>query len=110
MAHRQDFLCLRQNNRSVTEYNAEFDRLARFCPELVAEDSSRMQQFIQGLDGHLQVRLAGLGYTSYLETLDRALMIESAQQRAFPDRKRKQTSQTSGQIMVLLGLWGSLRS
>ena len=87
MARRQDFLSLRQNNRTVTEYNAEFDRLARFCPELVVEDSSRMQQFIQGLDGHLQLRLVGLGIISYAEMLDRALIIESAQQRVFPDRK-----------------------
>ncbi|XP_042406851.1 lysine-rich arabinogalactan protein 19-like [Zingiber officinale] len=86
------------NNRSVTEYNAEFNRLARFCPELIAEGSSRMLQFIQGLDGHLQVKLVSFGSSSYLETLDRALMIESAQQRVFPDRKRKQTGQTSRQI------------
>ncbi|XP_042421780.1 uncharacterized protein LOC122009620 [Zingiber officinale] len=75
---RQDFLNLRQNNCTVTEYNAKFNRLVRFCPELVAEDRSRMLQFILGLDGHLQVKLAGFGSSSYLETLDRALMIELA--------------------------------
>ncbi|XP_042467383.1 proline-rich protein 12-like [Zingiber officinale] len=66
--------------------------------ELVAEDRSRMLQFIQGLDGHLQVQLASFGSSSYLETLDRTLMIESAQHRAFLDRKRKQMGPTSGQI------------
>ena len=80
------------------EYNAEFNRLARFCPELVADDRSRMLQFVQGLDGHLQVKIAGLGITSYTEALDRALMIESAHQRVKVDKKRKQTERTSGQI------------
>ncbi|XP_042460205.1 leucine-rich repeat extensin-like protein 2 [Zingiber officinale] len=63
--------------------------LAESMKKLVAEDSSRMHQFIQGLDGHLQVKLADFGSPSYIETLDRALMIESAQQRAYPDKKRK---------------------
>ncbi|XP_042401755.1 pinin-like isoform X2 [Zingiber officinale] len=97
MTCRQDFLSLRQNNRTVTEYNAEFNRLARFCPELVVEDRSRMLQFVQGLDGHLQVNIAGFGNLSYIETLDRVLMIEAAQQRVNADKKKKQTDRTSGQ-------------
>ncbi|XP_074576599.1 uncharacterized protein LOC141833108 [Curcuma longa] len=92
MTLRQEFQSLRQRGRSVMEYNAEFNRLARCCPELVAEDRSRMLQFMQGLDGHLQVRLAGLGISSYREVLDRALLIESAQQRAFGDRKKQKKS------------------
>ncbi|XP_074563063.1 uncharacterized protein LOC141819710 [Curcuma longa] len=92
MTLRQDFQSLRQRGRSVMEYNAEFNRLARCCPELVAEDRSRMLQFTQGLDGHLQVRLAGLGISSYQEVLDRALMIESAHQRAFGDKKKQKKS------------------
>ncbi|XP_042386494.1 CASP-like protein 4A1 [Zingiber officinale] len=98
MTHRQDFLSLRQNNCTVTEYNAEFNRLARLCPELVAEDRCRMLQFVQGLDGHLQVKIASFRNLSYIEALDKTLMIESAHQRVYPDKKQKQTDWTSGQI------------
>ncbi|XP_042441323.1 proline-rich receptor-like protein kinase PERK2 [Zingiber officinale] len=72
--------------------------LAESMKKLVAEDSFRMQQFIQELDGHLQVKLAGFGNSSYIETLDRALMIESAHQRAYLDKKKKQTNRTLGKI------------
>ncbi|XP_042472528.1 synaptic defective enhancer 1-like [Zingiber officinale] len=84
------------NNHIVTEDNAEFNRLARFCPELVTEDRSRMLQFVQRLDGHLQVKIASFGNSSYIEALDRALMIEAAQQTENANKKRKQTDQTSG--------------
>ncbi|XP_074557053.1 uncharacterized protein LOC141813046 [Curcuma longa] len=98
MTRRQEFQSLQQKGRTVMEYNAEFNRLARFCPELVAEDRSRMLQFVQGLDGNLQVKIAGFGISSYREALDRALLIESAQQRAFGDRKRsKSSAQSSAQ-------------
>ncbi|XP_074572635.1 uncharacterized protein LOC141829120 [Curcuma longa] len=98
MTRRQEFQSLQQKGRTVMEYNADFSRLARFCPELVAEDRSRMLQFVQGLDGHLQVKIAGFGLSSYREALDRALLIESAQQRAFGDRKKsKQQAQSSAQ-------------
>ncbi|XP_042387772.1 uncharacterized protein Rv2082-like [Zingiber officinale] len=65
--------------------------------ELVAEDRYRMLQFVQGLDGHIQVKIAGFGNSSYIEALDRALMIESTQQRANMDKDRKQTDRISGQ-------------
>ncbi|XP_042456918.1 proline-rich protein 36-like [Zingiber officinale] len=50
-----------------------------------------------GLDGHIQVKIAGFGNSSYTEALDRALMIEAAQQKVNADKKRKQTDRTSGQ-------------
>ena len=57
-----------------------------------------MLQFVQGLDGHLQVKIVGFGSSSYTEALDRALMIESAHQRVNAYKKRKQIDRTSGQI------------
>ncbi|XP_042460181.1 proline-rich protein 36-like [Zingiber officinale] len=53
--------------------------------------------FVQGLDRHLQVKIADFGNSSYIEALDRTLMIEAAQQRANTDKKRKQIDWTSGQ-------------
>ncbi|XP_042420308.1 cone-rod homeobox protein-like [Zingiber officinale] len=42
-------------------------------------------------------KIVGFDNSSYIEALDRTLIIEAAQQRANADKKKKQTDQTSGQ-------------
>ncbi|XP_042408598.1 uncharacterized protein LOC121997962 [Zingiber officinale] len=42
LARRQEFLNLKQGDRSVMEYNAEFSRLTDVCPYLVTQDYDRM--------------------------------------------------------------------
>ncbi|XP_042472335.1 uncharacterized protein LOC122054997 [Zingiber officinale] len=81
LAQRQEFLNLKQGDRSVMEYNAEFCRLAEFCPHLVAHDYDRIQQFTQGLATYIRIRMSGFPGTSYREVLDRALFIERRSSR-----------------------------
>ncbi|XP_042453501.1 uncharacterized protein LOC122038022 [Zingiber officinale] len=76
-----EFLNLKQGDRSVLEYNAEFSRLAEFCPQLVAQDYDRMHQFTQGLAAYIRIRMSGFPGSSYREVLDRALYIEMTQQQ-----------------------------
>ncbi|XP_060208670.1 uncharacterized protein LOC132636031 isoform X1 [Lycium barbarum] len=47
------FLQLRQNGRSVREYNLEFDSLARYAPAIVADMADRMHRYVIGLDRYL---------------------------------------------------------
>ncbi|XP_042455224.1 uncharacterized protein LOC122039864 [Zingiber officinale] len=82
LARRQEFLNLKQGDRSVMEYNAEFCRLAEFYPHLVAQDYDRMQQFTQGLAAYIRIRMLGFPGSSYREVLDRALFIEMTQQQS----------------------------
>ncbi|XP_042415867.1 uncharacterized protein LOC122005028 [Zingiber officinale] len=61
------------------EYDAEFNRLAEHCPHLVAQDSNRLDQFTQGLTAYICVKMSGFTPSTYLEALDRALVIEMTQ-------------------------------
>ena len=94
MARRQEFLSLKQGDRSVMEYEAEFNRLAEYCPQLVAQDSDRLDQFTQGLAAYIRIRMSGFTPSTYREALDRALMIEMTQQQVSQERgKDKQKAQ-----------------
>ncbi|XP_042400862.1 uncharacterized protein LOC121990874 [Zingiber officinale] len=97
LARRQEFLNLKQGDRSVLEYNAEFSRLAEFCPQLVAQDYDRMHQFTQGLTAYIRIRMSGFPCSSYREVLDRALFIEMTQQQVTQEKGQdKQSSQKRG--------------
>ncbi|XP_042386709.1 uncharacterized protein LOC121978427 [Zingiber officinale] len=79
------------------EYNAEFCRLAEFCPHLVAQDYDRMQQFTQGLAAYIRLRMSRFPGSSYREVLDRALFIEMTQQQVNQEKGHdKQSSQKRG--------------
>ncbi|XP_042387537.1 uncharacterized protein LOC121979609 [Zingiber officinale] len=97
LARRQEFLNIKQGDRSVMEYNAEFCRLAEFCPHLVAQDYDRMQQFTQGLAAYIRLRMSRFPCSSYREVLDRALFIEMTQQQVNQEKGHdKQSSQKRG--------------
>ncbi|XP_042387770.1 uncharacterized protein LOC121979850 [Zingiber officinale] len=97
LARRQEFLNLKQGDRSILEYNAEFSRLAEFCPQLVAQDYDRMHQFTQGLAAYIRIRMLGFPGSSYREVLDRALFIEMTQQQVSLEKgNEKQLSQKRG--------------
>ncbi|XP_042423270.1 uncharacterized protein LOC122010867 [Zingiber officinale] len=103
LARRQEFLNLKQGDRSVMEYNAEFCRLAEFCPHLVAQDYDRMQQFTQGLAAYIRIRMSGFPGSSYREVLDRALFIEMTQQQVNQEKgHEKQSSQKRGNRDLLI--------
>ncbi|XP_042432602.1 uncharacterized protein LOC122019171 [Zingiber officinale] len=94
MACRQEFLHLKQGDRSVMEYDAEFNRLAEYCPHLVAQESDRLDQFTQGLAVYIRIRMSGFAPSTYREALDRALMIEMTQQQISLEKgKDKQKAQ-----------------
>ncbi|XP_042404664.1 uncharacterized protein LOC121994816 [Zingiber officinale] len=97
LARRQEFLNLKKGDRSVLEYNAEFSRLAEFCPQLVAQDYDSMHQFTQGLAAYIRIRMSDFPSSSYREVLDRALFIEMTQQQvALEKGNEKQLSQKRG--------------
>ncbi|KAL4032900.1 hypothetical protein IC575_005983 [Cucumis melo] len=48
-AKRQGFLNLKQNDRTVEQYDAEFDMLSRFAPEMIETEAARADKFVRGL-------------------------------------------------------------
>ncbi|KAA0053220.1 gag protease polyprotein [Cucumis melo var. makuwa] len=44
-----EFLNLEQDDMTVEQYNAEFDMLSRFAPEMIATEAARADKFVRGL-------------------------------------------------------------
>ncbi|KAA0032097.1 putative Retrotransposon protein [Cucumis melo var. makuwa] len=66
-AKRQKFLNLKQNNRTVEQYNAEFDMLSHFTHEMIVNEAARGDRFVRvdiGLDERTNPsKIAGKGLT-----------------------------------------------
>ncbi|KAA0041711.1 gag-protease polyprotein [Cucumis melo var. makuwa] len=60
-AKRQEFLNLEQDNRTVEHYDAEFDMLSRFAPEMIATEAARADNLQEWLNSS---KVAGRGSTS----------------------------------------------
>ncbi|XP_074581054.1 uncharacterized protein LOC141837572 [Curcuma longa] len=86
MAQRQEFLNLKQGDRSVTKYHTEFSRFLEFCPQLVTQDHDRMLQFTQGLATYIRLKMSSCTVSTYREALDRALIIETTQRQVTWER------------------------
>ncbi|KAA0060734.1 ty3-gypsy retrotransposon protein [Cucumis melo var. makuwa] len=70
-AKRQKFLNLEQGDMTVEQYDAEFDMLSRFAPEMIATEAARADKFVRGLRLDIQgleransSKAAGRGSTS----------------------------------------------
>ena len=61
----------------VEEYARQFNRLAKFAPELVPIDFMRVTKFVRGLRPKIQlgVKLANLGNTSYAYALETTIEV-----------------------------------
>ncbi|KAA0047656.1 gag-protease polyprotein [Cucumis melo var. makuwa] len=51
-AKQQKFLNLEQGDMSVEQYNAEFDMLSRFAPDVVKDEEARTEKFVRDLSLH----------------------------------------------------------
>ncbi|KAL0546363.1 hypothetical protein IC582_016271 [Cucumis melo] len=58
-AKRQEFLNLEQGDMTVEQYDAEFDMLSRFAPEMIATEAARADKFVRGLRLDIQGSTSG---------------------------------------------------
>ncbi|XP_028060448.1 uncharacterized protein LOC114264030 [Camellia sinensis] len=72
-----EFQELKQGKMSVTEYEAKFTELAIFVPHMVDTDYKMARKFKGGLDLDVFDRVVVLKLPTYVEVLDRALMVEA---------------------------------
>ena len=71
-----EFLHIRQGNRSVAEYDREFTRLSRFASRIVSTERERAAHFLQGLQWSIQDKLVALRHQTYTEVFEAALEVE----------------------------------
>ena len=95
------FLYLKQGNRIVAEYEAEFASFSRFAVELVSTDERRCQRFFRGLNGGIASRLISFRERDYVDLVDMASRIgkdilEASERRA--RNKNSKEENYSGRI------------
>ncbi|KAH6778781.1 hypothetical protein C2S52_010018 [Perilla frutescens var. hirtella] len=72
-----EFWNLKQGNKTVSEYDREFNQLSRHAPHLVDTDGKKARKFKKGLRSEIGIALAGQEDMSYARTLAKALSIEA---------------------------------
>src|ERR1041384_5011227 len=93
---REEFLALRQGDRSVQEYNLAFVRLARYAPEEVSTDAKRIARFRCGLAADIKYALTLSSPRLFSEFVDQAIRQESAEaERSAEKRKQREYSSSA---------------
>ncbi|KAL0544440.1 hypothetical protein IC582_019555 [Cucumis melo] len=80
-AKRQEFLNLEQGDMTVEQYDAEFDMLSRFAPEMIATEAARADKFVRGLRLDIQGLVRAFRPATHADALHLAVDL-SLQERA----------------------------
>ncbi|KAL0553782.1 hypothetical protein IC582_007686 [Cucumis melo] len=94
-AKRQEFLNLLQGDMTVEQYDAEFDMLSRFAPEMIATEAARADKFVRGLRLDIQGLVRAFRPATHADALRLAVDL-SLQERANLSKTAGRGS-TSGQ-------------
>ncbi|KAL0536475.1 hypothetical protein IC582_025424 [Cucumis melo] len=80
-AKRQEFLNLEQGDMTVEQYDAEFEMLSRFAPEMIATEAARADKFVRGLRLDIQGLVRAFRPATHADALRLAVDL-SLQERA----------------------------
>ncbi|KAL0551702.1 hypothetical protein IC582_010791 [Cucumis melo] len=94
-AKRQEFLNLEQGDMTVEQYDAEFDMLSRFAPEMIATEAARADKFVRSLRLDIQGLVRAFRPATHADALRLAVDL-SLQERANSSKVAGRGS-TSGQ-------------
>ncbi|XP_017227640.2 uncharacterized protein LOC108203314 [Daucus carota subsp. sativus] len=78
-----EFSRLYQGSLSVAAYARKFDRLAKFAPDLVVTEASRVNRFLEGLQPELarDVDMGRTGPLTYSQAVEKALRAKHREQK-----------------------------
>lgn len=85
------FINLKQRDKNVESYAAEFLRLSRFAPQMVADEADRADRFQQGLQWEIQEKLVTHQFNTYDQVLTAARYAESFMERRNKSRGQNKT-------------------
>jgi hypothetical protein len=88
MIVRKEFLALKQDPLSVSEYKDKFLQLSRYALEDVNTDAKRQYRFLRGLVDPLHYQLMNHTFPIFQHLIERAIMTER-KRREMENRKRK---------------------
>ncbi|KAL0546561.1 hypothetical protein IC582_016472 [Cucumis melo] len=84
-AKRQEFLNLEQGDMTVEQYDAEFDMLSCFAPEMIATEAARADKFVRGLRLDIQGLVRAFRPATHADALRLAVDL-SLQERAYSSK------------------------
>ncbi|XP_028127173.1 uncharacterized protein LOC114323719 [Camellia sinensis] len=93
-----EFETLRQGNKTVAEYEAQFAELARFAPHMVDMDYKKARKFEGGLRSAILDKVNMLKLPTYVDVLERAVIAEgnlATQSRISEWKGKRQNTQWS---------------
>ncbi|KAL0537704.1 hypothetical protein IC582_026689 [Cucumis melo] len=94
-AKRQEFLNLEQGDMTVEQYDAEFDMLSRFAPEMIATEAARADKFVRGLRLDIQGLVRAFRPATHADAL--RLAVDLSLQKRANSSKTAGRGATSGQ-------------
>ncbi|KAL0556632.1 hypothetical protein IC582_005146 [Cucumis melo] len=94
-AKRQEFLNLEQGDMTVEQYDAEFDMLSRFAPDMIATEAARADKFVRGIRLDIQGLVRAFRPATHADALRLAVDL-SLKERANSSKTAGRGS-TSGQ-------------
>ncbi|KAL0537055.1 hypothetical protein IC582_026023 [Cucumis melo] len=94
-AKRQEFLNLEQGDMTVEQYDAEFDMLSRFAPEMIATEAARADKFVRGLRLDIQGLVRAFRPATHADAL--RLAVDLGLQERANSSKTAGRGSTSGQ-------------
>ncbi|KAL0534025.1 hypothetical protein IC582_028302 [Cucumis melo] len=94
-AKRQEFLNLEQGDMTVEQYDAEFDMLSRFAPEMIATEAARADKFVRGLRLDIQGLVRAFRPATHADAL--RLAVDLSLQKRANSSKTAGRGSTSGQ-------------
>ncbi|KAL0554344.1 hypothetical protein IC582_008263 [Cucumis melo] len=94
-AKRQEFLNLEQGDMTVEQYDAEFDMLSSFAPEMIATEAARADKFVRGLRLDIQGLVRAFRPATHADAL--RLAVDLSLQKRANSSKTAGRGSTSGQ-------------
>ncbi|KAL0541606.1 hypothetical protein IC582_021659 [Cucumis melo] len=91
----QEFLNLEQGDMTVEQYDAEFDMLSRFAPEMIATEAARVDKFVRGLRLDIQGLVRAFRPATHADAL--RLAVDLSLQEKANSSKAAGRGSTSGQ-------------
>lgn len=79
-----EFLCIQQESMTVTEYDDHFTKLSDFVQHINFNDAQMARHFERGLRSFIRDRIAILQLPTYIEVVNKALIVEKIEE----DRKK----------------------
>jgi hypothetical protein len=92
----EEFLALRQGDKSVMEYVAKFNHLSQYATKHVNTDRKKKACFMHGLNTKLQTMMTTCWNATYYEAVDIAIASEEKNRKHKEAKKEATSSSFSG--------------